>query len=99
MEDKPWIRVNKKGEKEKFEDQKWMVIPKNETMKIPKMEAQIWLAIYNMFLCQETNRKYEVTEHRKNNLCRLRKFMNEVLLDQIPCLVNLQRALDELSLQ
>lgn len=50
---------------EKFEDQKWIVIPLAETHKLTKTEAQIWLAIYNMFMCKEANRKYEVTSYRK----------------------------------
>ena len=50
LELKPWIRKNAKGEKEKFEDQQWKVIPKNEETKLPKIEAQIWLTIYNMFI-------------------------------------------------
>ena len=50
LEMKPWIRKNAKGETEKFEDQRWMVVPLAEQTKIPKIEAQIWLTIYNMFL-------------------------------------------------
>ena len=66
--------------------------------KMPKVEAQIWLTIYNMFLSQDTNRKYEVTTFRKANLLRLRKYLNEVTLDQLPILTNLLRALEELSI-
>lgn len=50
LEIKPWLRRNFKGDMEKFEDQKWQVIPKHEAGKVPKIEAQIWLTIYNMFL-------------------------------------------------
>jgi hypothetical protein len=39
IELKPWLRKNSKGEIEKFEDQKWQVVPKNETNKITKVEA------------------------------------------------------------
>ncbi len=65
---------------------------------MPKVEAQIWLTIYNMFLSQDTNRKYEVTTFRKANLLRLRKYLNEVTLDQLPILTNLLRSLEELSM-
>lgn len=51
-----------------------------------------------MFMCQDTQRKYEITTFRKSNLLRLRKFMNEVLLDQIPVLTQMLRALEELSM-
>ena len=65
---------------------------------MPKIEAQIWLTIYNMFLSQDSNRKYEVTTFRKANLLRLRKYLNEVVLDQLPMLTNLLRSLEELSM-
>ena len=51
-----------------------------------------------MFMSQDSNRKYEITSFRKANLLRLRKYLNEVLLDQLPILTNLLRALEELSL-
>ena len=51
-----------------------------------------------MFLSSDTNRKYEMTTYRKSNLLRLRKYMNETLLDQLPMLSNILRALEELSL-
>ena len=98
LEMKPWFRKNKKGDLEKFEDQKWVKVPPQDVNKIPKVEAQIWLTIYNMFLSQDTNRKYEVTSFRKANLLRLRKYLNEVVLDQLPMLTNLLRALEELSM-
>lgn len=50
IELKPWIRKNKKGEVEKFEDQRWVAIPPSEINRVSKIEAQIWIAIYNMFL-------------------------------------------------
>jgi hypothetical protein len=56
------------------------------------------LTLYNLFLTQDSNRKYEITTHRKNNLLRLRKFMNEVLIDQLPMLGDMQRGLEELSI-
>jgi hypothetical protein len=98
LELKPWLRKNKKGELEKFEDQKWVKVPPQDINKVTKVEAQIWLTIYNMFLNQDAGRKYEVTSFRKANLLRLRKYMNEVLLDQLPILTNLLRALEELSM-
>lgn len=96
IELKPWLRKNAKGEMEKFEDQKWMKIPANESTKLPKIEAQIWLTIFNMFVSQDSNRKYEITSFRKHNLLRLRKYLNETLLDQLPVLHGFLRALEEM---
>lgn len=81
LEIKPWIRKNCKGETEKFEDQRWQKVPPSEAHRITKMEAQIWLSIYNMFLCSDANRRYEVTNFRKQNLLRLKKYLTETLLD------------------
>ena len=98
LELKPWIRTNSKGEEEKFEDQKWTVIKPHERGKLTKIEAQIWLTIYNMFMTNDTSRKYEMTSFRKQNLLRLRKFMNETLLDQLPMLADMLRGLEELNI-
>lgn len=98
LEFKPWLRKNSKGEDEKYEDHKWKVIEPHERGRVPKIEAQVWLTIYNLFMTAETSRKYELTSFRKNNLLRLRKFMNEVLLDQLPMLTAMLRGLEEMSL-
>ena len=81
LEHKPWIRKNHKGETEKFEDQRWQVIESHDVGKLTKIEAQIWLTIYNMMMTSDSNRRYEITSFRKQNLLRLRKYLNEVLLD------------------
>ena len=39
LEMKPWFRKNKKGELEKFEDQKWVKVPPQDINKMPKIEA------------------------------------------------------------
>mmetsp|Transcript_6717 Transcript_6717/g.6599 ORF Transcript_6717/g.6599 Transcript_6717/m.6599 type:complete len:279 (+) Transcript_6717:180-1016(+) len=95
MEMKPWIR-SKKGGKMIFEDQQWR--PLRDDAKIPQVEAQIWLTIYNLFMNQDVRSKYELTSYRKNNILRIRKFLNEVVIDQIPVLSHLLRALEELSI-
>jgi len=96
LEAKPWERKNSKGQTEVFEDQRWQV--KKDSSTVSKVEAQIWLTIFSMFMCQDTQRKYEITTFRKSNLLRLRKFMNEILLDQIPVLSQMLRALEEMSM-
>lgn len=39
LEDKPWFRTNSKGEKQKYEDQKWVKVEPHEEGKITKLEA------------------------------------------------------------
>lgn len=98
LEYKPWIRVNSKGQEEKYEDQKWQVIADHDKGKVTKVEAQLWLTIYNMFMTADSARKYEITTFRKQNMMRLRKFMNEMLLDQLPMLTPMLRGLEEMNL-
>ena len=38
--------------------------------------------------------KYELNDYRKSNLLRLKKFMNELLLDQLPILTDMHRELE-----
>ena len=98
LEIKPWLRLNAKGQQEKFEDQRWQVVKVEDSNKLCKIEAQIWLTIYNMFASQDSNRKYEITSFRKQNLMRLRKYLNETLVDQLPILGGMLRALEEMSM-
>ena len=52
----------------------------------------------NLFLNPDVRSKYELNSYRKQNLLRLRKFINEVVIDQIPVLGELLRSLEELSM-
>jgi hypothetical protein len=96
---RPWLRSNNKKEIEKWEDQAWKVVPNKDSQIVTKVEAQCWLTIYNLFLSSAAGRKYEITHYRMDNLLRLRKFMNEVLIDQLPMLADFHRALEEMSLK
>lgn len=95
MEQKPWVRSTKSG-KLVFENQQWTTL--RDSMKMPKIEAQIWLIVCNLFMNNDVRAKYELTSYRKNNLLRLRKFLNQVVLDQLPVLSELLRALEQLSI-
>lgn len=65
LELRPWERRNTKGELERYDNQKWEAVPASEEQRISKIEAQVWLTIFNMFACQDANRKYEITTFRK----------------------------------
>ncbi len=69
-----------------------------ETGRVSKNEAQAWLALHNIILNQEVLRIYEITDQRKNTLLRLLKYLNDVLIDQIPPLANLKLFLDRLTI-
>eukprot|EP01019_Chilodonella_uncinata_P003792 GABU01004678.1.p1 GENE.GABU01004678.1~~GABU01004678.1.p1 ORF type:complete len:263 (-),score=60.81 GABU01004678.1:39-788(-) len=81
-----------------FEDGQWVKVPPEGMSKMPKIEGQVWIAIYNLFLSPECASKYEITDYRKNMILRLRKYMNELVLDQIPNLVDLLKTLEQMSI-
>lgn len=41
IEEKPWLRTNGKGEREVYENQKWVLVEKNDYSKVPKQEVKV----------------------------------------------------------
>jgi len=84
---------------EKYGDRgRWDVVEPENLLTLTKHEAQVWLILYNL-LCEGKCRKaYAFSTHRKNSILRVRKYMNEVLLDQLPILKHVQRYFDELTI-
>ncbi|EGD72471.1 hypothetical protein PTSG_11593 [Salpingoeca rosetta] len=94
----PWVR-EVDGRVEKLqENQKWEPIAPSERLQLSKYEAQVWLALYNLLMEPECRRKYQFNTYNKNQILRLRAFLNDVILDQIPPLTELRRSLEELSI-
>eukprot|EP00111_Clytia_hemisphaerica_P000373 TCONS_00001010-protein len=93
----PWKKRKENGEVEIFTDNKWVIVPKDETHLLPKIEGQVWLTLYQLLLHPEAQRKYEYNSHRKTQLLKLRRYLHELLLDQLPYLSEVQRFLENLS--
>lgn len=87
IEIKPWIRttsngklrtkdrmvelIDYQGNREKFENNKWVIVEKNDYSRLVKLEANVWIAVYNLFMEPECRKKYELTEFRKSNMLRV----------------------------
>lgn len=97
IEDKPFERF-KNGKVEKFYDQKWHEVPPADRLKVTKTEGQVWLAIYNLLMEKQCRDRYELHTLRKESIVRLKKYFNEVLVDQLPVLGELRRFVEELIL-
>jgi hypothetical protein len=76
---------------------KWQKISIEDRYLIPKIEGQVWLALYQLLLSPHCSQKYEYTDFNKNRIIKLRAHLNEVVLDQMPHLIALQRFLEQLS--
>jgi zinc finger MYND domain-containing protein 10 len=99
IENPPWTwRSYESGQWLKFVDQKWTVVLPANLLKLTKLEGQIWLAVYNLLTDKACGEKYFFTSQRKDNLLRARKYINDVLLDQLPMLADIQRFMDEITI-
>lgn len=99
MEKAPWVRKDLiTGKIQKFEEHKWERVEEDDAGRLPKLHMQVWITIYNLVMDGECRNRYELTSYRKDNLLRLRRFINEVVVDQLPPLTNLHRTLEEMSI-
>ena len=60
--------------------------------------VQVWLMLNNLLVDPKARAKYDMDEYRKETVLRVRRYMNDILLDQLPILKDLQRVLDELTM-
>ena len=99
IENPPWTRKNSKTNKwEKLIDYKWEPVEPINLLKITKLEGQPWLALYSLIAKDIFRERYHINSFRKTQLLRVRKYLNDVLLDQLPFLADIMRYMDELTL-
>uniref|UniRef100_A0A8C9S3R3 Zinc finger MYND domain-containing protein 10 n=1 Tax=Scleropages formosus TaxID=113540 RepID=A0A8C9S3R3_SCLFO len=93
----PWSRISN-GQQEKYIDGRWHQIPKEDQLKMTKLDGQVWIALHNLLLRPECQMKYDFNNFNKSQLLKLRGFLTEVLIDQLPNLGELQRFLSHLAM-
>mmetsp|Transcript_4636 Transcript_4636/g.4779 ORF Transcript_4636/g.4779 Transcript_4636/m.4779 type:complete len:433 (+) Transcript_4636:71-1369(+) len=98
IENPPWTRRSNKGKWQKLIDQKWSDVAPIDLMKVTKLEGQPWLGLYHLLAKEVFRERYHLNSFRKSQVLRVRKYINEVILDQLPFLADIQRYMDELSL-
>ena len=112
LEHPPWTRARyervdadddsdepkKKRVWQKLQEGDWKDVPTDRLLDVTKLEAQAWLALYHLTLHPEVRKRYGFDAYRKQTLLRARRFINDVLLDQLPVLADLQRFMDELAI-
>ncbi|KAI9338231.1 hypothetical protein BDR26DRAFT_919504 [Obelidium mucronatum] len=79
-----------------FENGNWKEIDQEEYQRLGKVEAQVWITLYNLLLDNECRRKFIYNDSKKSVILKLRPYIEEILVDQLPILSHLQRYLDEL---
>ena len=106
VDEPPWTRRRVKQSKEegnktvweKYIDNQWDEINVSDLLQITKCEAQCWFAIYHLTCNNTCRERYALNSFRREQLLRLRKFLNNFMLDQLPVLADVMRYMDELAL-
>ncbi|EUD66338.1 hypothetical protein C922_03254 [Plasmodium inui San Antonio 1] len=88
LEKRPWAHDNYV-----FEGNEWV---KREGSTLCTIEKQLWLILYTLILTRNCQEKYEMTNYRRNNILKLRKYMNEPLHEQIPPMKTLHTFIEHL---
>lgn len=97
IENPPWTRRLSTGKWQKLIDHKWSEVKPIDLLKITKLEGQPWLALYFLLAKEVFRERYFLNTFRKGQLLRVRKYINELMLDQLPFLADIQRYMDELA--
>ncbi|CAG9577118.1 conserved hypothetical protein [Leishmania major strain Friedlin] len=92
----PWLRRSA-GLVQKFHNGAFVVAPGNESQRVCVPEAHAWFCLHKLLCDAECRRQYQYTQNKKAALLHVRSLLNETLLDQLPALQDVQRALEELS--
>lgn len=102
IEHPPWTRArqDQDGKRvwQKLDNGEWSDVAHDRLLDVTKLEAQAWFALYWLSMHQEIRKRYGFDAYRKQTLLRARRFVNDVLFDQIPVLADLQRFMDELAI-
>uniref|UniRef100_A0A7N5JVD9 Zinc finger MYND domain-containing protein 10 n=1 Tax=Ailuropoda melanoleuca TaxID=9646 RepID=A0A7N5JVD9_AILME len=86
------------GKLQQFEGGRWQTVAPSEQQKLSKLDGQVWIALYNLLLSPEARARYCLTSFAKGQLLKLRAFLTDTLLDQLPNLADLQGFLAHLAL-
>jgi hypothetical protein len=98
IENPPWTRRLENGKWQKLVDYKWTDVAIIDLLKVTKLEGQPWLALYHLLAKEVFRERYHLNSFRKAQVLRLRKYLNEVMLDQLPFLADVMRYMDELAI-
>jgi len=97
LDKQPWKRTDVNGNKQIFDNNKWIPVQHHDEQLIVKLEGQVWLTLYQLLLHPEAQRKYNYTTQRRTQLLKVRRHFNELFLDQLPHLRDLQVFLEHMA--
>lgn len=104
VDEPPWTRkrISSKTDKVVWEklhnNSEWKEVAPNNLLKVTQSEAQCWISMFHLTCSNACRQKYALNVFRKEQILRLRKYLNEVMRDQLPFLTDVMRYMDELAL-
>ncbi|KAJ3394124.1 hypothetical protein HDU84_000152, partial [Entophlyctis sp. JEL0112] len=100
VERAPWIQTSKCSRGDTvysiFADGAWRFVDADEMQRLGKVEAQVRIFFKGKMTEISKRRKFNYTDGKKATVLKLRPYIDETLVDQLPVLAHLQRYLDEL---
>lgn len=96
LDREPWVRRSAK-KNTKFANGQWQEVDRQNILVVTAPEAHSWFALHMMLCDRNCRTKYQYTKSKKDAILRVKRRLNEPIIDQIPQLQDVQRALEELS--
>ena len=81
-----------------YDNSEWKEVEPSNLLQVTQCEAQCWIAVFHLTCTKVARERYYLNVFRKEQILKLRKYLNEVLLDQLPFLRDVMRYMDELAI-
>lgn len=91
-----WLRRGP-GKVQKYVQGQFREVPMDDVMRICVPEAHSWFILHKLLCDRDCRSKYTYTAPKKEIILRIKRHLNETVVDQIPALADVQRGLEELS--
>lgn len=85
------------GKVQKYIQGQFRDVPNDDVLRVCVPEAHCWFILHKLLCDRECRKKYTYTSSKKEIILRIKRHLNETIVDQIPVLTDVQRALEELS--
>uniref|UniRef100_A0A8C1AA81 Zinc finger MYND domain-containing protein 10 n=2 Tax=Cyprinus carpio TaxID=7962 RepID=A0A8C1AA81_CYPCA len=93
VENCPWNKAL-----EKYTEGQWRTVLPEDQLKLSKHDGQVWMALLNLLLKPDCQRKYDFNNFNKTQLLKLRGFLTDIVIDQLPNLLDLRHFLSQLAI-
>ncbi|XP_037934957.1 zinc finger MYND domain-containing protein 10 homolog [Teleopsis dalmanni] len=93
---RPWQKQTKNGV-QKIIDDKWKPIPIADMSEVTKHEAHAWFCLRQLLFNKAIMQNYEFNSERCKQLSKCQGLLNDIVLDQLPPLIELKQFLCQLS--